>query len=123
MSYGFVYILGNKSMPGIYKLGMTSGSPHKRAKDLSASTGVATPFVVLCYAEFENALQKERECHEALAEYRVSDRREFFECQLEHMHGPLYWDYDWLSYSPGVFEEWRLEQIHNKPRTLELVKA
>jgi hypothetical protein len=123
MSQGFVYALGNKAMPGIFKVGMTSGSPHKRAKELSSATGVASPFVVLCYGEYADARAKERSAHERLAEFRWSENREFFKCHLEHVIGELYWDADWLSYCEHVSEEWRLEQPHNQPRKLELVKA
>jgi hypothetical protein len=123
MSQGFVYALGNKAMPGIFKVGMTSGSPHKRAKELSSATGVASPFIVLCYGEYENARAKERDVHEQLAEFRWAENREFFKCHLEHVMGELYAYADWLSYCEHVAEEWRLEQPHNQPRKLELVKA
>lgn len=78
MAYGFVYILSNKSFPGLYKVGYTTGSPAKRAKDLSGSTGVPTPFDVICYAEFADAERNELRVHDSIADLRVSDRREFF---------------------------------------------
>lgn len=78
MSYGFVYVLMNASFPNLYKIGHTAGSPHKRAKELSAATGVPTPFDVVCYAEYEDAARNELRIHDALAEQRVSDHREFF---------------------------------------------
>lgn len=37
---GWVYILSNEYMPGIYKIGMTTNSPEARAKELSSATGV-----------------------------------------------------------------------------------
>lgn len=123
MSAGFVYVLGNEAMPGIFKLGMTSKSPYLRAKELSSATGVPSPFVVLCYGEFENARAKEQACHEQLSEYRWSDNREFFKCHLEHLIGELYWDFDWISYCEGVSDQWRAAQPHNQRRKLELVVA
>lgn len=78
MSYGFVYVLTNESFPGLYKIGYTTGSPFKRAKDLSGSTSVPTPFDVVCYAEYADAERNEMRVHNSLADLRVSDRREFF---------------------------------------------
>ena len=35
---GYVYVLSNESMPGIYKVGMTGRSVEERAKELSKMT-------------------------------------------------------------------------------------
>lgn len=78
MRYGFVYVMFNVSLPGLYKIGFTTGSPFKRAKELSASTGVPTPFEVVCYAEYEDVESHELRVHDTLADLRVSERREFF---------------------------------------------
>ena len=43
---GYVYILVNDSMPGLIKIGKTARNSLARAKDLSSSTGVPTPFKV-----------------------------------------------------------------------------
>lgn len=82
MSYGFVYILGNPAFPGIYKIGMTERSPSLRCKELSGSTSVPSPFVLIAYYEFEDARLVEQETHRHLAEYRVNDGREFFDVNL-----------------------------------------
>jgi hypothetical protein len=42
----FIYVLSNKTMPGIYKIGFTKGDPATRAKQISSSTGVPVPFEV-----------------------------------------------------------------------------
>ena len=43
----WVYILSNKSQPGMYKIGYTSHEDvDKRVKQLSRSTSVATPFTL-----------------------------------------------------------------------------
>ena len=43
---GWVYILSNELMPGIYKVGMTTIDPVVRAKEISRGTGVPGPFKV-----------------------------------------------------------------------------
>ncbi|WP_107675048.1 GIY-YIG nuclease family protein [Agrobacterium sp. LAD9] len=43
---GHVYVLSNKSMPGVLKIGFTNGDPAKRAAELSGVTGVPTAFRV-----------------------------------------------------------------------------
>lgn len=82
MSYGFVYILANESMPGIYKIGFTDRSPALRARELSRSTSAPTPFDVVCYGEFIDARDVESDMHAHFHDRRVSGNREFF-------HGPI----------------------------------
>ena len=79
----FIYVLENKSMPGIYKIGYTKGDPTKRAKQISASTGVATDFTVAYSFNCFNGLQLEGEIHNFLSIYRINKRREFFELDID----------------------------------------
>lgn len=76
--YGFVYCLSNQCMPGVYKIGFTRGSPHLRAQQLSAPTGVPAPFEVEWYVEAEDADVLERDLHEQFDSVRVCAGREFF---------------------------------------------
>jgi len=80
--FGFVYVLQNDFMNGLYKVGMTERSPSQRAIELSRGTGVPEQYAVAYYAEVENPGQVERQVHEALAGYRVNESREFFRCPL-----------------------------------------
>lgn len=77
-NYGFVYVLRNVCMPGIYKIGMTDRAPSQRAEELSSGTAVPTAFEVVCFAEVDEAVKVEREIHARLAEFRVEPNREFF---------------------------------------------
>lgn len=76
--FGFVYALSNRSMPGLFKIGMTDRSPSERALELSKATGCPTPFELMFYTEVFDARAVERNLHEELAEYRVDESREFF---------------------------------------------
>jgi hypothetical protein len=75
--FGYVYILENKCLPNMIKIGFTSGTVFERAKQLS-NTSVPTPFEVKYLARVRNPKSVEQAVHSALAKYRVSDNREFF---------------------------------------------
>lgn len=82
MAYGFVYVLGNHLMPGVYKVGYTDRSPRQRCEEISRATGVPFDFQVICYAEYENPRDREQWIHRELAKYRTSPDHEFFKCDL-----------------------------------------
>ena len=79
----WVYVLSNASMPGALKIGYTRNHPIDRAKQLSSSTGVASPFVVEHAFQCFSAEGLECELHKFFEEYRVSNNREFFRVSLE----------------------------------------
>lgn len=82
---GFVYILGNRAMPGIFKIGMTLNAPSRRAIELSSSTSVPMEFEVLAFGEIENPAGFERELHSLYSAERVSANREFFRVPLKSL--------------------------------------
>lgn len=77
---GYVYVLINPSMEGLVKIGKTTLDPTGRAKELSAATGVPTPFIVAFDAYFEDCSKAEEYVQARLEQknYRVSSSREFF---------------------------------------------
>lgn len=77
-SSGFVYVMENENMPGIYKIGMTTNSPEARAKELSSATGVPSQFSVLAAFHSQNPRVDEKLVHQVFSDHRVSDSREFF---------------------------------------------
>ena len=79
---GYVYILDNDSMPGLLKIGKTVRNSRERAKELSHSTSVPTPFRVVFELSSDKYEILEREAHSRLARYRVGNNREFFKCTL-----------------------------------------
>ena len=81
MARGFIYVLVNSSIPGLVKIGKTTRDPTERAKELSAATGVATPFVVVFQHYFNDCDLAERYIHAILQRkgLRKSDNREFFQ--------------------------------------------
>ena len=99
MTFGFVYILVNEYMPGVYKVGCTERSPHARAEELSKHTGVPAPFKVLCYIEVADFQNVERRLHEWLQAYRISASREFFMDGLEYAVRLLWWNRERVSFT------------------------
>lgn len=79
----FVYILENSSMPGLLKIGRTDRSVAERVEELSAHTGVPTGFTVVKEYPVLDSMEAERVVHERLADYRVSENREFFRLESE----------------------------------------
>jgi CspA family cold shock protein len=77
---GVLYVLVNASMPDSVKIGRTARDAAERARELSAGTGVPTPFLVAYEARFPDIVTAERHVHAQLERRRcrVSDRREFF---------------------------------------------
>ena len=76
----YVYILSNKSMPGLVKIGYTSRSVGVRSDELY-TTGVPTPFKVeekFKFSSEQEAQKAEKIFHRKLSAYRVNGNREFF---------------------------------------------
>ena len=79
---GYVYILENDSMPGLIKIGKTARNSRERAKELSNSTSVPTPFKVVFELSSDKYELLEREVHRKLTQNRVDNKREFFKCTV-----------------------------------------
>jgi hypothetical protein len=77
----WVYVLVNKSMPGICKIGMTTTSVGQRVKEINYATGVITPWFSVFKYKCINSLILEQAVHQHLEEqgYRVNPKREGFE--------------------------------------------
>jgi len=74
----YVYVLVNRSVPGMVKIGMTTNTPDERARQISASTGVPTPWIPVFSFNCYRSDLLEEEVHEHLAPYRVNTHREMF---------------------------------------------
>ncbi len=80
-SSSYVYVLTNKSIPGMVKVGYTARTPEIRAKELSRSTGVPTPYRVerqYIFTKKTEAQKEEKRIHQLLQKKRVNNNREFF---------------------------------------------
>lgn len=81
----WVYVLVNKSSPGICKIGMTTTSVSQRVKEINSATGVITPWFPVFKLRCVNSREIERRVHAELETLglRLNSRREGFECTTE----------------------------------------
>jgi len=78
-----VYILTNKGMPGLCKIGYTTRNDvQERAKELY-TTGVPYPFQIYYACQVYNGKKIEKTLHKLFNDQRVNDNREFFETEPE----------------------------------------
>jgi hypothetical protein len=75
---GFVYILQNEAMPGMYKIGVTGKSDVNARVNELYSTSVPVPFDIVFACRVENNKNFEGIIHNAFADKRVNPSREFF---------------------------------------------
>jgi len=86
MSFGYVYVMSNPSMPGLYKIGFTTRPMEERLQEANQpNTWIPTPFL-LEFAKFVvNPEQKELTIHKILTKDRVNPKREFFRVELDQV--------------------------------------
>ena len=123
-----VYILVNKDMPGLIKIGRTSGPASERAKKLSQSTSVPSPFEVVYEIPCDQAKQLEGTMHRQLAQYR-RPRREFFECSveyaislLEHYHLDILNNHPWNQKAKELMEQLGEDEVTLYPEALYVLQ-
>jgi len=83
-----VYILTNEAMPGLVKIGRTTGELAKRVRDLY-QTGVPLPFELFYACEVLNSAITESKLHDAFGDHRLSKGREFFRIAPERVRAAM----------------------------------
>ncbi|MFZ2842689.1 GIY-YIG nuclease family protein [Psychrobacter sp.] len=76
---GYIYILTNKFVPNIYKIGYTKRSPIERAREISRATGVAGKWEVARDWPVNEAYQTEQYIFAEFKSYRLDKRGEMFD--------------------------------------------
>jgi hypothetical protein len=84
---GYVYILRNEAMPGIYKIGVTGRDDlDERIGELySGKTNIPLPFDCVFACKVENYKAVEKIIHNAFHDNRVNPNREFFTINPERV--------------------------------------
>lgn len=83
MEEGYVYILSNDSLNGLLKIGSTTFGAEKRAKQLSYTTALPSPFIVEYEIYVRHYVEFEKAIHRKLDSYRVNPKREFFAVSID----------------------------------------
>lgn len=118
--YGFVYVLSNESMPNLYKIGYTNGSPTGRAIELSRPTGVPTLFDLVCYGEMINPQEFEKQLHLRYDKNRSNKFREFFQFNIDEiMNLKIYIEEQSDTYTEGM----GVDLVHKQYLKLEKEKG
>lgn len=83
LELSYIYVLTNPTMNDIVKIGKTTRTPEDRARELSRGTGVPVDFQVAYEHSVQDCDLVEKMIHRKLAQYRVSNNREFFQLSLK----------------------------------------
>jgi hypothetical protein len=78
--FGYMYCISNSAMPGLYKVGFTTRDPEERLKEANShdTWKPPCPYVIEFARSVSDVREKERTSHRILADFRVSERQEFF---------------------------------------------
>lgn len=81
----YVYILVNRLMPGIIKIGMTTTTVNERVKEINQATGVIEGWFPVFTFKCFNSRDLESEVHSYLQDngHRVNPKREGFEMDVQ----------------------------------------
>ena len=81
----WIYVLVNKHIPGILKIGFTTTSIHQRVTEINAATGVITPWFPVFGYKCCNGYLLEQEIHRYLEGIgsRINEAREGFELDID----------------------------------------
>lgn len=79
---GWVYVITNKSMHGLVKVGYTTKDPRARAAELG-NTGAPYPYVAEYGALVEAPAALEKDVHKYLSAVNLKEGKEWFRCSVE----------------------------------------
>jgi hypothetical protein len=85
---GYVYILENECMNGIYKIGRTARKVDARMDELFTS-GLPTPFKLVFSAYVSDSIFVEKQLHKVFAKQRINKDREFFKVSPKAVIGEI----------------------------------
>ena len=80
---GYLYAMKSVSFPDLYKVGW-SGQPETRRVALSGS-GTPDPFAIVLAFPVKDAKRAEAVAFSLLHDVRYNDRKEFFQCDFQHL--------------------------------------
>lgn len=79
---GWIYVITNKAMPGLVKIGSSNKDPNFRAEELK-HTGSPHPYIVEYEMLTEEPFQIEQKLHKILSSRHRHEGKEWFRCSVE----------------------------------------
>lgn len=80
---GYLYAMKSQSFTDLYKVGWSS-QPERRREELSSS-GVPDPYEIVLAFPVKDAKRAEAVAFSLLHDLRYNDRKEFFQCDFQHL--------------------------------------
>jgi hypothetical protein len=80
---GQIYILSTRAKPDHLKIGKTTIQPVIRATQINSATGVYDPFGLRWAVRVSDVTKAENLIHTELREFRMTERREFFQLSFQ----------------------------------------
>jgi hypothetical protein len=89
---GYIYVISNAGMPGLFKIGKTTRTPDDRLTDIQQHpTWVSPlPYVVEWAVYVDNIHTAENKIHKVLKPFRVNKKREWFQIPKFTTLGTIY---------------------------------
>lgn len=82
MESGYIYCVESDTEKGVYKIGYANNI-QQRLKEINASTMVYRPYKLVLLKQIHHYKSIEEHIHNALKDYRICPRREFFKVNLK----------------------------------------
>jgi hypothetical protein len=86
---GYIYVMGNDCMPGIFKVGFTLRTPEERLKEANKHDTFRPPlpYKICLSKKVKNAKEKEHALHKIISNYheRINPKQEFFRISLNEL--------------------------------------
>jgi hypothetical protein len=108
---GWIYVLENGHMPGLFKIGCTERTVEERVLELSNVTGVPSPFICVFRAFVRTPRIIERMIHEKLAQHKAG--KEFFKVEFDQIVESVQNIVD--DQNAGLGDVWRHAKYAAKP--------
>lgn len=120
MAKGFVYIISNKAMPGLFKVGYTLKDPALRAQELD-STGVPHPYLVEFEILVDDPYTLEQNVHSYLKEY--NENKEWFRCNFDECVIAIHKCYRGKVYYERILKKEREQEYRRKQAEEQKIQA
>ena len=112
---GTIYVLKNKYMKGLYKIGITNRPVEQRIAEINNHEGVPYPFELEYRTEIGDYQEAEKVLHNALNKNRIHPKKEFFRINPENLKPLL----NYISKSTNINKDMRQKDFRYNNITVQ----